>query len=736
MQSQRKIFVPIAVFLAAAAAIMIIAVVGAALTMNAETLTRQTVLLNNGLAGRVQEINHQVVTQVVWDDAVQHLDNQFDPEWAKSNIGAFLFTTDGFDGATVLDGANQPIYAMRGGLDVDAAIFGKPGAAAWPLVDWVRRAEARRPAIAAQDWQRLMKTPVQASAFARADGRLQLVTATLVQPDFGHFTPKSPHAPIVISIRNLDDNFVSSLGARFMLKDLRIAGPGEAGGVPLSGPAGEMLGRLVWTPDRPGDDVLREGLPLIGVFLLLLGLVARTLIRQAARAAKALVESEANASHLALHDCSTDLPNQRLFDDRLAQAVTQARRARRQMSVMLIEIDRIQDGVDRLGQQTGDEWAKLLGQRLREVCRASETLARLSAEQFAVIQPDGSAASASALAERIMVASKTAMRLSSGRIQLSCSIGAAVAMDAEVEPAELLRQAGVALLRARELGGDQCCFFETEMDAAQKLRRVLESDLRQALIEDALEIHYQPQVDANGVIIGLEALARWNHPERGLISPAIFVQIAEESGLIGPLGLFTLKRAFQDSRRWRDLRVAINMTGCQINLPGLVDDVRALLSRLDVPAERFELEINEAVLLENNDNTQSVLKQLKTLGLTVALDNFGSGPSRLSQLRRYPIDKLKIDRTFVSTLGIDPEADAVVEALVKLARAFDFDVMAEGVETLDQRNRLLAAGCAKAQGFLFSRALAADAMQAFINDCPTHDVEVETAVTPPGPARR
>jgi diguanylate cyclase (GGDEF)-like protein len=735
MSSQRTIIASVTVFLTATAAIMILAVVGAAMTMNAQTLTRQTALLNNGLAGRVQEINHQAVAQLVWDDAVVHLDNQFDPEWAKANVGAYLATTDGFDGATVLDSGDHPIYAMRAGLDVDAATFGKPSAAAGRLIAWVRRAEARRQATSVQDWPRLMKTPIQASAFTKVDGRLQLVTATLVQPDFGHATLKAPHAPIVVTVRDLDDAFVGALGERFLLKDLHIAAPGEAGGVPLSGPEGEALARLTWTPDRPGDDVLRYGLPVVAVFLVAMAGVAWALMRRAGQAARSLIASEAKASHLALHDCATELPNQRLFDDRLAQALTQARRARRPMSVLLIGIDRFQDGVDRLSQQAGDEWAIQIAARLGAARRESETLARLGAEQFAVIQADGSAAAASALAERILAALKAPMRLTSARLQLSGSIGAAVAMDDAITSAELMRQAGLAQLRARELGGDQICFFEPEMDAAQRLRRELESDLRQALIEDALEVHYQPQVDGAGVIIGLEALARWTHPKRGVISPSIFVQIAEESGLIGPLGLFTLKRAFEDSVRWRDLRVAVNMTARQVGLPGLVDDVRALLTKFDVAGSRFELEINEAVLLENNEHIDAVLKRLKALGLTVALDNFGSGPTRLSQLRRYPIDKLKLDRSFVATLGINPEADGVVAALVKLARAFDFDVMAEGVETHDQRRRLTEAGCPKAQGFLFSRALTADAMQAFIQACPTADVEVARTTPPPRSAR-
>jgi len=714
MESQRKIFVPIAVSLTAAAAIMVLAVLGAAATMNAQTEARQTALLNNGLAGKVQEINHQVVTQVVWDDAVQHLDNQFDPDWAKSNIGAFLFTTDGFDGAVVLDSADRPIYAMRGGVDIDTITLPKSDPAVAPLVDWVRRAEARRPAGSAPNWPKLMKTPIQASAFAKADGRLELVTATLVQPDFGHFLPHGDHAPIVVTVRDLDDAFVSSLGERFMLKDLHIAGPAEVGGVPLSGPEGETLGRLVWTPDRPGGDLLRRGLPLIGVLLVVLGLVARMLFGQAKAAAQNLVDSEARATHLASHDGLTGLPNRRRFVEQLNLALMQARRSKRQTAVLVIDIDRFKAGADRIGRQIGEDWIAQAAAQLGAVCRAGETLARLGPEDFAIIQAEGSAAGAAALAERILTAFKTPLRLPSGPLVVSCSIGVAVAMDASADVDELLRQAQLSILRARELGGDQVCFFEPEMDAALRLRKTLETDLRQALIDDALEIHYQPQVDETGAIIGLEALARWNHPTRGLIPPGVFVQVAEESGLIGLLGLFTLKRAFQDSRRWRGMRVAINMTAQQIKLTGLADDVRALMAKFEVSPDKVELEIHEATLLEPDDQIDAALRALKAQGLSIALDNFGAGASDLTQLTRYPIDKLKIDRAFVGRLGVDPSADGVIAALCALARALNLEVMAEGVETAEQRRRLLEVGCAKAQGFLFSRALAPDAMESFI----------------------
>ncbi len=366
------------------------------------------------------------------------------------------------------------------------------------------------------------------------------------------------------------------------------------------------------------------------------------------------------------------------------------------------------------GRAFGDERIEQIAQRLSETCRSADTLARLGGDTFAVIQPDGSATSANALAERILAAFKAPIRLTAGPTIIPCFIGAAVAAEPETDGESLIRQAEVALGRAHELGASHSCFFEPEMDAALRLRRELESDLRQALIEGALSVHYQPQFDETGSVIGLEALARWDHPLRGLISPAIFVQIAEESRLIGALGLFTLRRALEDGVRWPQLKVAVNLSAGQIALPGLADDVRALLAKFERPASRFELEINESLLLEANEHAQSVVRGLKALGLSVALDNFGAGQTSLSRLSRYPIDKIKIDRSFINRLGVDPEAGAVVGAVVKLAKAFGLEVMAEGVETDEQRRRLVELGCGRAQGFLFSKPLPPEQVETFL----------------------
>jgi predicted signal transduction protein with EAL and GGDEF domain len=295
-------------------------------------------------------------------------------------------------------------------------------------------------------------------------------------------------------------------------------------------------------------------------------------------------------------------------------------------------------------------------------------------------------------------------------LHISCSVGITITRSGEIEPVEVLRQADIALYRAKEEGRGRFSLFEPEMDVAIKSRRVLEGELRGALARGELAMHYQPQVDQQGKMIGLEALVRWFHPERGEITPSYFVPIAEQSGLILDLGLFALRRAFEDSHRWPGLKIAVNISANQIRDKSFITKLGALVRETRVNANHFDLEITEGILLGDDPETQTRLHALNKMGFGLALDDFGTGYSSLSYLHRYPIGKIKIDRSFIANLGIEAEADAVVDAIVKLARALGLGVVAEGVETAAQFAHLKAAGCAELQGFLFSQAVSADSV--------------------------
>ena len=674
---------------------------------------REQVVVENGVIGRMDEVARKVVTETTWDDAVRNLDNRFDSAWARENIGQFLAQSDGFDESFVLDGRDLPVFAYEGASEVPVAAFARFEPQVLSIVRSVRAAEARHGPPSRKPRDSVLPPPIQASVFAMVDGRPHILTATLVQPDFGEALPSGPRAPVVVAGMEMDAAFLEAFARRYMLDDLRLRPAGaahdrELARAVLRGERGQAVAVLSWTPQNPGRTLLRNLVAPILLVVAALGVAALVLYRRSRRMAQGLIASEARASHLAYHDALTGLPNRVLFFDRLTHALDQLRRDGPAIAIHALDLDRFKDVNDTFGHLVGDELIQEAARRMSALCRSSDTFARLSGDEFAIVQSGATAASAAALAARLIEAMNQPFDLAAGRVFVGCSIGVAMIADGALDPPEALRQADLALYRAKGLGGVQYCFFELEMDAAIKMRRALEGDLREALAAGALEMAYQPQVDRKGAMTGVEALVRWNHPTRGMVSPAFFVPIAEECGLIVELGLFTLRRAFEDSRRWPDLKTAINISANQIRMKDFVSSVEALVAELEVDPRRFELEITEGLLLGDDPATHDTLKRLRQLGFSLALDDFGTGYSSLSYLQRFPVTKIKIDRSFIANLGVDAESDAVVGAIVKLARALNLAVIAEGVETSEQRERLAAAGCGEVQGFLYSRPVTPD----------------------------
>ncbi len=709
---QSDFFWPLAVL--AILALGLLAIGGGVLVQGFDRAARdrEQKVVENGIVGRAEEVAHMVVPQVVWDDAVRHLDNRFDGAWAQENIGQFLINTDGFSSVFVMDGADRLTFAAGKAQGPPAEAYGPFSAPSRGIVASVRADEARRGSLSALPRTgRMLAEPIQSTTLAWVGRELYVLTATLVQPDFGSARSAGATAPVVVTAMAVDRPFLASLGRRYMLEGLalraRAADP-EKAHASLRDSAGRTIGVLEWRPQDPGRTLLgRILIPILAV-ITALGAMALYLYRRARRLSEGLVASEARTAHLAYYDSLTGMPNRVLFGDRLAQALEQARRTGLQVAVHCIDLDRFKLVNDTYGHHAGDELIQVAARRMAAQCRKSDTLARLSGDEFALVQLNATPASAAEVAARLRDCMALPVDLAAGRVFVGCSIGITLVGEFRIEPAEAVRQADLALYSAKQTGKNKFCFFEIEMDAAIRTRRGLESDLRAAIEAGELEMVYQPQVDGAGVMTGVEALVRWNHPERGPVSPAFFIPVAEECGLIEPLGFFTLRQAFADSRRWRGLKVAINVSAQQLRQSDFVSQVAVLVEEMKVDPAQFELEITEGILLGDDQLTHDALKRLRRMGFSLALDDFGTGYSSLSYLQRYPINKIKIDRTFITNLGVDSEADAVVGAIIKLARALRLSVIAEGVETADQRSRLSAAGCGSVQGFLFSRPVHAD----------------------------
>ena len=416
-------------------------------------------------------------------------------------------------------------------------------------------------------------------------------------------------------------------------------------------------------------------------------------------------QAEARIAHLTRHDPLTDLPNRAQFRESLRQALGWIRRGRR-LAVLLLDLDHFKTINDTLGHPVGDDLLKAVAARLQQCVGDTGTVARLGGDEFGVVQirihdPSETAA----LAEQIQQAVAVPYELSGHHLLINVSIGIALSPDEGLDADSLLRNADIALYGAKAGGRGTCKFFEKTMDDRMKLQRDLELDLRMALEQDEFELHYQPILNLEtDTICGCEALLRWNHPSRGLIPPAEFIPMAEDTGLIARIGEWVMRTACAAAATWPDdIRVAVNVSPVQLHTDGLLDTVLDALDSAGLAPHRLEIEITEAVLMRNSETTLNTLHRLRKLGIRIAMDDFGTGFSSLSYLRRFPFDKIKIDQSFVRGLSEMPESGAIVRTVANLATSFRMTTTAEGVETDLQRRIVKASGCTEMQGYLFSR---------------------------------
>ena len=414
----------------------------------------------------------------------------------------------------------------------------------------------------------------------------------------------------------------------------------------------------------------------------------------------------AQIARLAHYDPLTDLPNRVLFQKSLSEALARRSRKGDQLAVHFIDLDRFKTVNDTLGHPLGDALLREAAERLRNCVRDGDTVARLGGDEFAVVQTGLSdMAGATRLAGRVVEAMAAPFELQGHQVVIGASVGVAAAPSDGEDADELLKKADMALYRAKADGRGAFHFFERAMDEQLQARRVLELDLRRALADGEFELHYQPLYHLDDErVTGCEALMRWRHPERGMVSPADFIPLAEEIGLIMPLGEWVLRHACAEAANWpAHVRLAVNLSPAQFRDRGLVRTVVSALAASGLPAQRLELEITESVLLQDSVANMSMLHDLKALGVRISMDDFGTGYSSLSYLRSFPFDKIKIDQTFVRDILDDSDAMAIIKAVLDLGASMGIVTTAEGVETLEQMNALRGQGCAEIQGYFISR---------------------------------
>ncbi|MBD8115799.1 putative bifunctional diguanylate cyclase/phosphodiesterase [Pantoea agglomerans] len=701
----REVLVPLVAillltFLGAGAALF----VGTSLT-NTEARHQQQRMIEASFSQSLNEHLRQLHSLSRWGPFEQHLAESNSSRWLDENIGLWLYEMFGHQLILVLDQQNQIVRVWREGQPVSAPEND-------PLIGEVLQSP-------------LVNDPARHdnADYARVTNRAAALAVGNIQRE-SNALPRFR----LVSLKFLDDGYLAGLAERNQLQGLHFSDgtpqPGTGARYLLIAQAGEAVGYLNWIPSRPGAQMLRTIGPSTGLAVLAISLLCLYMVRRLWNSSVNLSQSmlrlgasEAQAQHLAFHDVLTGLPNRALVEDRLTQALALATRHDQRVALLLIDLDRFKTINDTHGHHAGDELIIAVAQRLSRIVRASDTVGRIGGDEFIVVMPDvDNIGQVHSLAQRIIDELSEPFTLFGSDVWSGASIGLALAPKDGVDRLELMRKADIALYEAKSGGRGTYRQFERAMDESVRTRQTIAADLRTALhTHQGLEVWYQPLMDIGGQqMVGIEALLRWHHPARGLIAPGEFIAIAEETGLIIPLGEWVLAEACVTQQRFPELLVAVNVSPVQFRSTGFVERVMAIVSQNGGDPKRLELEITEGVLIEDEREARAIIVELRDAGFRIALDDFGTGYSSLNYLSNFPVDKIKIDRSFTQSLDVAENSVAIVESVVKLGHAMGLMVTAEGVETPGQMSALADAGCNQLQGYLFSQAVPADQLAALM----------------------
>ncbi len=557
-------------------------------------------------------------------------------------------------------------------------------------------------------------TSASAGGMVPAGGDLFDVAA-LPWPGAGAAGTAAAPRRVIAGARRVDSSYLGevalSAGARGLKLARMAAGEGLDDGSALPEDWGGV--GFTWQPERPGDQlVLRWTIAIVA----LAALMAVFLILRAKRIAGELYASEARAVEASNCDWLSGLPNRVFFNHVLERELKAIRPGKGRLALFHLDLDRFREINDTFGIEMGDGMIQVVTQRIAEVVRRGDLMARFEGDAFMILQLGVQGPrDCELLAERVRNAMKDPFEIEGAKISASVSIGVALAPVDASERRELARLATLALYRAKREGRDRLAFYKPAMEDEWRRRNSTELQLRQAIDHGGLVLRYQPILNcATGRIGGVEALVRWQHPTEGLIAPDRFIGMAEDRGLILPLGEWVMREACKEARQWPGLRVAVNVSPIQFRHRDFVPTVSRLLAETGLEPSRLELELTEGVIVENEEEAVAAMAQLRHQGVRLALDDFGTGYSSLIYLRRFAFDKIKIDRAFIEALEPTGEDAILVDSVVRLGRALGLTVTAEGVETIQQRDFLKALGCDELQGYLIARPLSASELRGFL----------------------
>ena len=710
-RARLSVVVPIGVIVAVAIVCIVVAVLSSAQRADVVAVDHERQMFSRALSNYGERVLREAESVASSDGAIQHIRQSFDYDWVNQRVGAWLEAYFDHDYVFVFDRSDRMVYSLVDHRPADAKWLAasRPGLA--PVIDFMRGRDQSPPGAIRLNQVNPAENGAhrQTAVIRRLMGRPAVIAAVVVGPSDSIPASIDGVAPILVSVKFIDDGVLSRIAGQLRLNNLRKLDqdPAPVGDLAfdLNDSDGKVIGRFAWTPKQPGAEIVHNVVPFIAVALIGFALLAAFVLRYMRRTAAAIAAGESRLRHLAMHDPLCGLPNRIYFGERLEAVIEEVRAGTAPAAVFYIDLDHFKDVNDTLGHHVGDELIRNVTLRLSHTLRGGDLVARLGGDEFAVISSiAGDSEQMMALAQRIIGAICAPYIINGQNIIIGASLGIAMVDNKCGTATDIMRYADMALYRAKNEGRNRACIYDAAMDADLSSRKLLEADLREAIENGRLQLVYQPVVNKSGEkVVGVEALCRWTHPTRGEIPPSEFIAIAEHSGLIIDLGNWVLRRACMDGRAWPDLTIAVNVSSLQFRRIDFVEVVEKILSETRFNPTRLELELTESVLLGNVDTAEAAMVRLKALGVRLALDDFGTGYSSLLYLRRFPFDKLKIDRSFVRSIETASDAAAIVHAIVSLGRGLGMQVTAEGVETADQQLFLRAAGVHSMQGFRFGR---------------------------------
>lgn len=673
---------------------------------------RQQQLVELVISKMQGSIAHDQESATVWDDAVRMVSQTWDREWVDSNLGRWMHSYFGHDGAFVISPDRQPLYAFLVAEPNESNAFNKIAPAVLPLIDTLQKRLSAQDETGTND----QILSIGESDLVRIDGRPAIVSVKPIVSDTGDIEQQPGREFLHVAVRFLDGNFLTRTGEEYLFDDLRFTAAAKLGGVlsyaPIVSRSGERIGYFSWLPFRPGAAVLKATRPVLAVSALCLLILTSVLTIVVRKRSARLKESEAQLKQMALHDPLTGLANRASFNQFLARVVRTS--ATDQTNALLyLDLDRFKQVNDTLGHPVGDRLLIDVAGRLKETAIGAAIIARLGGDEFTIVLRQTQQNEVEKLCDSLIAAIRKPFEIDGQAVLIGLSIGVAVARGNRADAVDMTRKADIALYHAKAAGRNRYAIFGPHMDELIRTRRDLEQDLRAALdAGDQLEVFYQPVYSARShEISALEALIRWRHPSKGAIAPDVFVPLAETCGLVDRLGAFVLKEACSTAREFPNVDIAVNVSAIELGQHHYAAQVLSVLRQFGIEPSRLELEITETALLDEVGVCEKNITALQEFGVRFALDDFGTGFSSLGRLQRLEVDRIKIDRSFIGACDEPGRGVAIVHSIIGVAQAKGLRTTAEGVETQQQSEILRDLGCDELQGFLLSKPMSKDSLR-------------------------